>query len=162
MEKLSSSLEDYLEAVLFASEQNGAARPKDLATRLHVKAASVTGALKQLAEKGLINYAPYELVTLTDEGKVIANQIATKHKALLRFFTNVLGCDPKEVEEFACSMEHSIPDHILERFVEFATFIEKCPNSGGSWKEAAHGYFCKKPGSDEISCPQCAFNPTID
>ena len=151
MKKLSASLEDYLETIFFIVEEKGAARPKDIADRLQVKAASVTGALKQLAAKELVNYAPYDIVTLTTPGKRIAKGIAKKHTALLSFFTNVLDIPSKEVEEFACTMEHSIPDHVMERFVEFAEFVEKCPNRGASWKEASHGYFCKTRGVD----PQC-------
>jgi len=151
MEKLSASLEDYLEAIFVIAEEKGAARPKDISVRLHVKAASVTGALKTLAEKKLVNYAPYDVVTLTATGKRIAKNIAKKHKALLNFFTNVLDIPQDEVEDFACKMEHIIPDHVLERFVEFAEFVDKCPNRGAIWREGAHGYFCQTRGVD----PQC-------
>ena len=151
MEKLSSSLEDYLETIFFVAEAKGAARPKDIAERMSVKAASVTGALKNLAAKGLVNYAPYDVVTLTSAGKRMAKAIAKKHTALLGFFTNVLDIPSEESEEFACKMEHIIPDHILERFVEFAQFVDKCPNRGAIWREGAHGYFCKTRGID----PQC-------
>jgi len=151
MEKLSASLEDYLETIFIIAEQKGAARPKDIADRLHVRAASVTGALKTLAGKKLVNYAPYDVVTLTPAGKRIAKKIEGKHNAILNFFTNVLDIPSEEVEEFACTMEHSIPDHVMERFIEFAEFVEKCPNRGASWREASHGYFCKTRGVD----PQC-------
>lgn len=155
MEKLSASLEDYLEAILMAAEEKGAARPKDIAARLNVKAASVTGALRQLAEKELINYSPYDLVTLTPAGSRIAKKIAGKHNALLRFFTNVLDIPGEEAEEFACSMEHAIPDHVLERFVGFAEFVERCPNSGAVWQGKAKGYFCKAQGTGQQNCEKC-------
>ena len=151
MKNLSSSLEDYLEAIFFIAEDKGAARPKDIADRLSVKAASVTGALKHLAEKQLINYAPYDVVTLTAAGKRVARAIAKKHNALLGFFSDVLDIPRDEVEDFACKMEHIIPDHILERFVEFAEFVNKCPNRGAIWREGSHGYFCQTRGVD----PQC-------
>ena len=151
MKKLSSSLEDYLETILIVSEEKGAARPKDIASRLNVKAASVTGALKLLAEKKLVNYAPYDVVTLTAPGKQIAKEIVRKHNALLRFFSNVLDIPHEDADEFACKMEHSIPDHVLERFIGFAEFVEKCPNSGANWQEKTKGYFCKIRGND----PQC-------
>jgi DtxR family Mn-dependent transcriptional regulator len=148
---LSSSLEDYLETIHEIVERKGAARPKDIADKQQVKAASVTGALKLLAEKKLVNYAPYDVVTLTAAGKKIAKEILRKHNALLGFFTNVLDIPREEVEDFACQMEHVIPDHILERFVEFAEFVDKCPNRGAIWKEGSHGYFCETRGID----PQC-------
>ncbi len=149
--ELSASLEDYLETIFIIAEQKGAARPKDIADRLNVRAASVTGALKTLAEKELVNYAPYDVVTLTAAGKRIAKKIAGKHEALLRFFSNVLDIPREEADDFACKMEHIIPDPVMERFVQFAEFVEKCPNSGANWREDSHAYFCKIRGTD----PQC-------
>lgn len=155
MEKLSASLEDYLETILTISEEKGAARPKDIADSMKVKAASVTGALRQLAEKKLINYTPYDIVTLTVAGKKTAKQIAGKHNALLRFFTEVLDIPRNEAEGFACKMEHAIPDHVLERFVSFAEFVAHCPNSGATWQNKTHSYFCKMQGSGQNLCEQC-------
>jgi DtxR family Mn-dependent transcriptional regulator len=94
--ELSASQEDYLEAIFFLSENEGGVRPECIAERMKVVTASVTGALKMLAEKGLINYAPYASVTLTDRGREIAGRIAVKHEALLHFFTQVLGIDSAE------------------------------------------------------------------
>ncbi len=153
--ELSASLEDYLETIYFLSRDEGKARPKEIALRMKVRAASVTGALKALAEKGLINYAPYSSVTLTADGREIAGGIAKKHEALLHFFTQVLGIEAREAEEFACSMEHTIPDHILQRLVRFAEYTEKCPSFNASWQESAEAYFCKAMGCDSAKCDRC-------
>ena len=153
--ELSASQEDYLEAIFFLSREGERARPKDIAERMKVRAASVTGALKALAEKGMINYAPYAAVTLTEEGRAIASVIARKHEALLHFFTQVLGIDSAEAEEFACSMEHTIPDHILQRFTRFAEYTEKCPSFNASWQESAEAYFCKAQGRNSRHCQKC-------
>ncbi len=155
MSNLSASLEDYLETIYEIAERKGAARPKDIADKHRVKPASVTGALKHLAEKKLVNYAPYDVVTLTGTGKKIAREILRKHNALLGFFTNVLDIPREDVEEFACEMEHTIPDRVLERFVEFAEFVDKCPHRGAIWREGAHGYFCKPAGSEQTLCKDC-------
>lgn len=152
---LSASQEDYLEMIFFLSQSEGTARPKDIARRMKVRAASVTGALKALAEKGMINYAPYGEVTFTEAGREIAESIAGKHEALLHFFTQVLGIDRAEAEEFACSMEHTIPDPILQRFVQFAEYTEKCPSFNASWQESAEAYFCKAQGCDKPRCGTC-------
>lgn len=153
--ELSASQEDYLEMIFFLAREDGSARPKDIAKRLKVRAASVTGALKALAEKGLINYAPYSPVTLTPDGREIAGRIAVKHEALLHFFTQVLGIDSAEAEEFACTMEHTIPDHILQRLVRFAEYTEICPNFNASWRESAESYFCRAQGMDNPRCENC-------
>lgn len=153
--ELSASQEDYLEMIFFLTQEGGRARPKDIADRMKVRAASVTGALRVLAGKGLINYAPYSSVTLTDAGQKIAESIAGKHEALLHFFTQVLGIDASDAEEFACTMEHSISDHILKRLVKFAEYTEKCPSFNASWRENAEGYFCKVQGRDALHCDEC-------
>lgn len=153
--ELSASQEDYLEAIYFLSREDGSARPKDIAIRMKVRAASVTGALRALAEKELINYTPYSSVTLTGPGRKIAGGIARKHEALLHFFTQVLGVAAVDAEEFACSMEHTIPDPILQRFVRFAEYTEKCPNFNASWERGAAGYFCKATGQGALQCDKC-------
>lgn len=153
--ELSSSQEDYLEAIYFLSRQGEGARSKDIAARLQVRPASVTGALKALAEKGVINYAPYGEVSLTDRGYQIATLVAGKHEALLHFFTQVLGLSREEAEEFACTMEHSIPDQILERLVCFAEYTERCPGFTAAWQENAEGYFCRATGHPSPHCGDC-------
>ncbi|MCF7816330.1 MAG: metal-dependent transcriptional regulator [Kiritimatiellales bacterium] len=153
--ELSASQEDYLETIFFLSREEGKARPKEIAKRMKVRAASVTGALKALAEKDLINYEPYASVTLTDAGREVAGRIAVKHEALLHFFMQVLGLECAEAEEFACTMEHAIPDHILKRLVRFAEYTEKCPSFTASWLDDAEAYFCKAQNLDAQRCETC-------
>lgn len=153
--ELSASQEDYLETIFFLSREAEHVRPKNIAESMKVRAASVTGALKALARKGLINYAPYASVTLTEDGREIAGRIAVKHEALLHFFTQVLGIDAAEAEDFACTMEHTIPDHILQRLVRFAEYTEKCPNFNASWKESTEAYFCRALGCETRRCETC-------
>ena len=74
MEKLSFSLEDYIEEIYNQVLRNGQAKVTAIADALNVKKASVTGALNTLAEKKLVNYAPYSPVTLTNEGEKIAKK----------------------------------------------------------------------------------------
>ena len=88
----------------------------------------------------------------------IAASIAGKHEALLHFFTQVLGIEAAEADEFACTMEHSIPDHILQRLVKFDEYTEKCPGFNASWQESAEAYFCKAQGMDAPRCDNCKLN----
>ena len=131
--ELSESLEDYLEAILAIEDEKHAARPKDVAQRLSVSPPSVTAALQNLGARKLINYAPYDLVTLTDEGRRLARDVARKHAALRRFFRDLLRLDPEEADDLACHMEHSLPPHALDRLVEFMDFIDQSPHGGVKW-----------------------------
>ena len=121
--ELTASQEDYLEAIYLISAEKMAARAKDIAQRLNVRASSVTGALRTLGAMGLVNYAPYDLITLTSEGKVAAEEIVKRHRALENFLVNVLGIDPKEADEAACKMEHSVPKAIVERLAKYAEYV---------------------------------------
>ena len=52
---LSESMENYLETILDLEKTNKVARAKDIAEQLELKPGTVSGALKGLKEKDLIN-----------------------------------------------------------------------------------------------------------
>lgn len=150
---LSASLEDYLEAIFHIAADKKVARSKDISNRLGVNNSSVTGALRALAERGLVNYAPYDLITLTDEGKAVAEDVIRRHEALRDFFVKVLFIDAQTAEEGACKMEHVIPQSILERFIEFVDFVELCPRAGADWIQRFES-FCKGIPDRQL-CSEC-------
>jgi len=145
--KLSASLEDYLEAIYEIAQAKQAARASDIADRMTVGRSSVTGALHALADRGLINYAPYDLITLTDAGRDVAEGIVRRHEVLRDFFTKVLGVSEADADAAACKMEHAIGETILERFVEFVEYVEGCPPGGSEWINGFGHY--RGPADDE-------------
>jgi DtxR family Mn-dependent transcriptional regulator len=150
---LSASLEDYLEAIYNIIQKKQGVRAKDISKEIGVSRSSVTGALHALSEKELINYAPYDTISLTRAGRKLAKDIVRKHVVLRDFFVTVLGIERKVAEETACRMEHEISDLVLERLVQFVEFIDTCPRAGTRWVEA-FGYFCENPNSLE-NCERC-------
>ena len=124
MQKLSVSLEDYIEEIYSQILENGQAKVSVIAENLGVKKASVTGALNILFEKKLINYAPYSPVTLTDEGENVAKKIYERHQKLAEFFKEVLNVDEKEAVETACKMEHIITDKMFHNMVKLTKFVK--------------------------------------
>ncbi len=150
---LSASLEDYLEAIYSIVRLKRAARAKDIALRLRVNSSSVTGALHSLSEKRLINYAPYDIVTLTPRGEKVARDVSNRHRVLQEFFVKVLGVDIESAGENACKMEHEISRDILKRLTLFVEFIESCPRAAAKWIDGI-GYFCENPESPE-DCERC-------
>ncbi len=159
-ETLTASLEDYLEAIFHIIAAKKAARPKDIARRLKVSNPSVTGALRLLAKKKLVNYAPYDLVTLTKSGEEAAKDVIRRHEVLRDFFVKVLAVEESVADKAACKMEHSIPRVILERFIQFAEFVEVCPRGGAKWI-AGFGYHCDYDRSME-NCEQCILQALED
>ncbi len=135
MNNLSPNLEDYLETIFVLENEQKAARAKDIADKMNVQRASVTGALHSLSEKGLINYQPYSSVTLTAEGFKKASNILYRHKVLFEFLHNFLQLPAELADENACRIEHQIDDLVLERLIDFVQFIEKSPLANQDWRE---------------------------
>jgi len=127
---LSASLEDYMEAIFHIVAEKQVARGKEIAKRLKVSRASVTEALRSLSKKGLINYEPYEVITLTDKGKEVAEDVVRRHEALKEFFIKVLAIDDTIAEDSACRIEHAAPPEVIDRLIRFVKFIEASPGKG--------------------------------
>ena len=148
-EVLSASLEDYLETIAHLIDEHRVARAKDIAKRLDVRASSVTSALQALAARKLINYAPYDVITLTSKGRGVAQDVIARHNALFDFMVKVLAIDSKEAEQSACALEHAISRNVLNRLIQFVKFSESCPELNISW-DNNNGYFCGSCNSNEV------------
>jgi DtxR family Mn-dependent transcriptional regulator len=153
-EKLSASLENYLEAIYLLIQENSVARSKDIADRMQVSRSSVTGALQALRDRELVNYEPYGYVTLTKVGRQAAKRVLRRHEALRKFFVSVLAIDDDEADEVACRMEHGISKHVVDRLIEFADFVETCPRAGAKWVEG-FGYRCEATPPSAKKCQIC-------
>jgi len=153
-EELSESLEDYLEVILDLEKTHKVARAKDIAERLDIKRGSVTGALKTLEEKGLVNYTPYSYITLTPKGGKIAAKITHRHGVLKNFLHQVLQVDADKADATACRMEHVVDETIMERLVCFIDYIYNCPRTGPDWLENFI-HHCASGNQDREVCGQC-------
>ena len=123
--ELTSNMEDYLEVILNLQQEHRVARVKDVAQKLKVKMPSVTGAMKGLAEKGLVNYERYSYLTLTEAGEKIAREIGDRHKTFYSFLTEVLQLDHETAELDACRLEHATSRKTFERVKEFTNNYNK-------------------------------------
>ena len=122
---LSHSLEDYLEAILILETKNRVARVRDIAAHLDVQMPSVTGAVKSLREKGLVNYEKNSFISLTDAGKAAAEEIFNKHSVLVEFLETVLYLSHDKAVSQACNMEHVIDSETAGRFSNCTALIKK-------------------------------------
>lgn len=147
---LSSNMEDYLEAIFHIASEKQAARAKDIADRLKVNKSSVTGALRSLSEKGYVNYAPYDIITLTDKGKKLAEDVVRRHETLKDFFVKILLLKDDEAEEASCKIEHAISEKIVNRIINFVEFVEICPRGGREWIKGFRRH-CEN-GDTSIQC----------
>ena len=139
--KLSASLEDYLEAIYNLSLEQQVARSKDIACVLDVSRASVTGALKILSQKGLVNYKPYGYITLTPSGTEAAGKVVRRHNIIKSFFIDVLGVDTSVAQEAACKAEHAFGPEIVTKLLSFIEFVTQ-NNSKGKNLAQQFSSFC--------------------
>ena len=135
MEKLSASLEDYIEVIYNSIKYNESVKAVDIARELNVSRASVTEALNKLSDKGLINYGRYQTIKITDMGIKIAEDVVNRHSSLSSFFENVLGAGRKEAEENACRIEHIISAELLDRIKAYLGFVQANPEISAKFKD---------------------------
>lgn len=128
---LTSTQEDYLEAVLELTSVKAVTRNKDLADKLGVKRATVTRAVKALALKGLVEHETHGYITLTEKGRKIAVEITSRHNILTHFFRDVLLLEKNEAENIACMAEHLISMSALEKISSFVKKIDSRTKGGG-------------------------------
>ena len=114
---LTQSIQDYLKHIFELSEDGTPASTNDLAARLGVAPASVTGMVQKLAstEPPLVDYRKHQGVTLTDEGQRAALEIIRHHRLLETWLVQTLGYSWDEVHEEACRLEHVISEDFEAR-----------------------------------------------
>jgi DtxR family Mn-dependent transcriptional regulator len=149
-DKLTPTMEDYLEAIYNISQEKKVVRVKDIAKRLGVKMPTVTSMLKTLGEKGMIDHEKYEYLELTGKGSDIGSEIDQRHQTLKTFLTDILKIDHDQADKDACKMEHAVSPATLESIVEFMAFIENCPRGGNDWLELFNEY--RKHGAPRDKC----------
>lgn len=123
-EKLTSTMEDYLEAIAIIEKQNKFARVRDISRLLKVKSSSVNTAIKTLSKKDLVRHEKYGYVSLTTAGEKIANEIQEKHELLVKFLTEILNVNYSDALMDACKMEHVISPETFDRLAKFIRFAE--------------------------------------
>jgi Mn-dependent DtxR family transcriptional regulator len=110
MDKLSFTMESYLDAIFELSEGGAGVRLTDLAKKLSVTKSTANAAAASLAEKGLIANERYGRIKLTDAGMREARQITEKHGIVRAFFSEILNLDEETADRDACAIEHVISD----------------------------------------------------
>ena len=128
---ISSSLEDYLEAIAEIIEKDEHAHTKEIALKMGVSMPSVTNALQALAVRGLIIYRSHSPVLLTDTGAARAAVIRRRHQAMRRFLSGLLKVDPAEADAAACKIEHVIGEPITSRMTALIEAVEQREDCAG-------------------------------
>jgi DtxR family Mn-dependent transcriptional regulator len=114
-ESLTRSVEDYLKAIYRLSPQGRAASTSEIAQRLDLSPASVSGMVKRLSEQGLLEHVPYKGVQLTPEGRRAALRMLRRHRLIEAFLVAHLGYTWDTVHDEAERLEHAVSDTLVDR-----------------------------------------------
>lgn len=118
---IAESGETYLETILLIKErtQSGLVRAVDIANELGFSKPSVSRALGQLKDKGLITIEFSGAIVFTPEGLEYAKKVFERHRILTYFLRYVLSVPAVQAEQDACRIEHVISDTTVDRMVLF-------------------------------------------
>lgn len=110
-------VEDYLKVIYEIERQSeaGAAATNDIAQRLSIAAASVSGMVRRLADQGLLAHERYRGVRLTEAGRRVALRTIRRHRVIEAYLMQALGYAWDRVHEEAERLEHAASDELIDR-----------------------------------------------
>jgi DtxR family Mn-dependent transcriptional regulator len=135
---VTAAVQDYLKAIHSLGGVERTVSPVDIAERLGVRAPSVTGMLRRLAEAQLIHYEVGKGARLTEAGVAQARRVIRRHRLVELFLTRVLGLDWSEVDAEADALEHAISPRLEEAIA--AHLGEPLEDPHGHPIPSAHGH----------------------
>jgi len=107
--KTHESAENYLETIFVLRQGGNRVRSIDIVNELGFSKPSVSVAMKNLREKGLIEIDGDGYITLTARGRQIAESMYERH-ILISDWLIFLGVDKKNAVNDACRMEHAMSE----------------------------------------------------
>ena len=119
--KVKESGEDYLETILILKNRKNTVRSIDIAAEMGVSKASVCVAMRNLREGGYISMDEEYEISLTEEGKQIAETIYERHLLFSKVLES-LGVEHKTAVQDACRLEHAISP---ESFAAFKNYLKQ-------------------------------------
>ena len=127
--EISSTTEEYLEAIYKLQERNGAAKTTRLAEQLKVALGTITNTIESMEKQSLVIHEPYKGVKLTARGRKMALDVVRRHRLSERLLTDVLRLEWSKAHDAACKLEHVFADKELSRPLDRALGHPKtCPH----------------------------------
>ena len=115
---LQESGQMYLETILVLTKSLPVVRSIDIVDSMGYSKPSVSRAVGLLKNGGFILVSEEGHITLTEEGREMAEKIYHRHTILTEALTR-LGVDAETAAEDACKIEHAISDTSVEAIKKF-------------------------------------------
>ncbi|HEY5021280.1 MAG TPA: metal-dependent transcriptional regulator, partial [Gemmatimonadaceae bacterium] len=114
-EAITAPAEDYLKAIYAIGKGSGPAATNEIAQRLAIAPASVSGMVRRLADQGLLAYERYHGVKLTESGRRAALRTLRRHRVIEAYLSQALGYPWDRVHAEAERLEHAASDELVDR-----------------------------------------------
>jgi DtxR family Mn-dependent transcriptional regulator len=114
-EPLTAPVEDYLKAIYTIGKGTRAAATNEIAQRLALAPASVSGMVRRLADQGLLAYERYHGVKLTETGRRAALRTLRRHRVIEAYLAQALEYPWDRVHAEAERLEHAASDELVDR-----------------------------------------------
>jgi DtxR family Mn-dependent transcriptional regulator len=115
---LTGSVEDYLKAIYELESAFGSAPTNDIAERLSIAPASVSGMVQRLAGQGWLEYERYRGVRLTERGRRAALRTLRRHRIIEAYLVHALQYEWDEVHDEAERLEHAVSEELVDRMAK--------------------------------------------
>src|SRR4051794_15997867 len=126
--KITISKENYLKAIAEAQSEGETVIAATLARWLTVSAPAVTMAIKRLKRDLLIDVDKEGKISLTGEGREIANRVLNRHHLIERMLTEIFGMEWYKVHDEAEQLEHAVSGDFERKLQEKLGTGEACPH----------------------------------
>jgi DtxR family Mn-dependent transcriptional regulator len=126
--RITISKENYLKAIAEAESEGETVKAVTLTRWLRVSAPAVTMAIKRLRRDGLIRVDGDAQITLSAEGRKIANRLLNRHHLIERMLTEIFGLEWYKVHDEAEQLEHAVSSDFERKLVEKLGAGGICPH----------------------------------
>lgn len=140
---VTQNIEDYMKVIYKLQSGGRKVTTSELAGELGLRDGSVTEMLKKLAERKLIEYAPYRGVRLTEAGLQLALKTVRRHRLWEMFLVRFLAYSWDEVHDEAELLEH-VTSNELERRLDKALGHPKADPHGAPIPDAKGNLSAKR------------------
>lgn len=117
---VTEAVENYLEAILVLSRKQPDVHAIDVCNYLGYSRPTISVAIRQMKESGLITVSGENHISLTEQGLKVAESIYERHRVISALLIEI-GVSNKTAFEDACKIEHDLSE---ESFIK----IKECYN----------------------------------
>ena len=116
--RITEATENYMEAILVLNQSLGSVRAVDIANYMGFSKPTISQYMKQYVQQGLVEVGSDGHITLTEEGRRVAESTLEKHRIISAIFM-ALGVSEEVALEDACKVEHDLSDETFNCMKEY-------------------------------------------